>query len=224
MKKIVLVVVILGSLVSGLFGAGIVKGYGNTNFTKAYIVSNHFYEFDKSENSKGYYWCGHTAYKVAIEASLKGREVFPLKNLHNLFKNDYYYKNHLNCGDYQQYGKKYCASFQNLEEANQYYRFYNASDSYPYNYSNMFFQIKKSINKGNPVITPWPYKYEGGHFWVIIGYLDHKDNSKDKIYLRDVADSTPGKYYEIGVHPLTFWRAGYSKGETSMHLMFMKTN
>ena len=134
---------------------------------------------------------------------------------------DYYYKNHKNCGGYN---AKYCASFQNLEQANIYYSFSNSYDIYPSNYSIMFSKIRSSINDGYPVVTPWPYIYGGGHFWVIVGYKDHSDNSRDRIYLRDVASYSSSGYYEESVHPKTFWTKGYNNGGGSMHLMFVNTD
>jgi hypothetical protein len=207
------------------FAAGIVKstggGGGGSSYVKEYIVNEHAYEFDTSENPNGYYWCGHAAYKVAVEASTKGREYWSLSDLHEIFLDDYYYKNHLNCGGYN---SEFCASFQNLESANEHYGFTNSSSSYPSSYTNMFSQIKSSISEGYPVITPWPYEYSGGHFWTIVGYYDHSDNSRDRIYLRDVADSSGSGYYDRAVHPLTFWREGYNNGGGSMRLMFVNTD
>jgi hypothetical protein len=224
MKKVLLMLVMVFGLVSELSAAGVVVSSGGGgptgSFVKKYIVSEHYYEFDSSLNPNGYFWCGHFAYKTAVEASLRGREEIVPNNLHQLFLNDYYYSTHQNC---YPYNKQYCASFQNLEEANNYYGFYSSHDSYPSNYSDMFSQVKSSIDNGYPVVTPWPYIYSD-HFWAIVGYYDHSDNTKDLIYLRDVAMPDGDSEYDRAVNPHTFWTQGYNNGGGSMRLLFINTD
>jgi len=224
-KKIILG---LGLLVSSssVFSAGIIHKFNGDGpgykYREVHISNNHHWEFDSFENPNGYYWCGHAAYKVAVEASTRGREVIPMNFLHNLFADNSYYSNHRNCGGYN---SKFCASFQNLESANEHFGYNKSYSVYAPNYAVMFSYIKSSIDQGYPVITPWPYLYDGGHFWTIVGYQDHNtDDSKDRLLLRDVAIPNGSGAYDKVVDPLKFWRDGHNNGGNAMHLMFVNTD
>lgn len=164
----------------------------------------HAYEFG-SENPGGgsYYWCGHTALKIAMQ--YKGTNK-TLTQINTTFKQNSPtgFAANTYCGS-ENPGKNWCAKLQDLMWAarlsqNGGYGRSNIDQSITqYSTSSaMYTGIKNAINAGNPVIMPANVVYGvAGHFWVIVGYSDDGTNSgKDTIYVRDVAMSSPtnGQY------------------------------
>lgn len=116
-----------------------------------------------------------------------------------------------------------CSTYQDLEYAlTSSYGYYNSYGVYPNNYTDFFNRVKISINNGHPIITPWPHRYNVGHFWVIVGYKEYSDASKNVIYLRDVyKESAKYAYYDEKISPHSFWTSGYDNGGGSMHMLFV---
>jgi Peptidase_C39 like family len=160
----------------------------------------HVFEFG-SENPRGYdrayYWCGHSALKIAMQYKAGTNKT--LSQIHDIFlKNSAGYRANTYCGT-QNPGKSWCASLQDLmwaaaESKNGGYgRGYSNPQITIYNSaSDMYTKIKTQINAGNPVIIPTEkLAYTPGHFWVIVGYSDGYNDATNTIYVRDVAMSSP---------------------------------
>jgi hypothetical protein len=158
-----------------------------------------FYEFNATENPSGYYWCGHAALKVvgqyitgttktlgAIQSTFKA-------NSSKGFALDTY------CKDAGVPTKHWCAKAQDLWWAAQLSQNsgYGRSSSYVKQVgraSDTFFaQIKASTNSNFPSIIPSNYLY-GGHFWIVVGYLDSGTASSSTLYLRDTANKSGPVY------------------------------
>ena len=140
MKKMLLIVVMLGNLVSGVFGEAIVKDISDPNNTGKLLVNTHFYEYDSSENPVGYWWCGHTALKVAMYSESRKQDYKSLNQIHNTFKNNDItgmYSNNQVCGVAK------CSTYQDLEYAlNSSYGYYNSYGVYPNNYVDFLIKLK----------------------------------------------------------------------------------
>ena len=220
MKKLVLIGLMLVGLVSSVFGKAIIKDISDPQGAGKLLVNKHFNEYDSKENPVGYWWCGHTALKVAMYSESRKSDYKNLEDIHNTFsKNDVtgLYNNNRICG------WKKCSTYQDLEYAlTTDYKYYGSYGKYPNNYTDFFNKVKVSINNGHPIIVPWPYKYSVGHFWVIVGYKNYTNSSKNVIYLRDVNKRTPKYgYWDVKVNPHTFWSEGYNNGGGSMHMLFV---
>jgi hypothetical protein len=172
--------------------------------TKAHAAYNilttvpHAYEFG-SENPGGgsYYWCGHTALKIAMQYKAGVNKTLP--QIHDIFwYNSAGYRANTYCGTASP-GKNWCASLQDLMWAARlsqnggYGRSAISPTITTYTTASLMYNdIKAQINAGNPVIMPSNIVYTtAGHFWVIVGYSDGYNDATNTIYVRDVALPSP---------------------------------
>ena len=198
MKKLLVVLGIVASFVSGLFADFAV----NSKDLKA-IEAPHYYEFDTSINPNQFYWCGQTALKIALEAKNVYKTLDEIHNDfydidHNEQRWRLYYED--NCGG------KWCAfpklleysilKYRNNENVHIYYNRYSYT-----NKTKAFDFIKNQINQGNLVIIfsdkfyNYDYNYWGhtGHFFVVNGY-----NTKGRnkwLYVRDPDNKNPDYWF-----------------------------
>jgi hypothetical protein len=199
MKKLLLVVSLVTIFVSGAIGAEFAV---NSRDLKA-IDAPHDYEFDSHENPKKYYWCGHTALKIALEANSVYKK---LKEIHNDFydidhnENRWMQYTYDNCrGHWCAFPKlvEYSINRYRVEEGiNIYYNRYSYSDK-----NKAFEFIKRQINQKHLVIIFsdkfYSYKnkkwYKTGHFFVVNGY-----NTKGRnkwLYVRDPDNNDPDYWF-----------------------------
>lgn len=177
-----------------LFGSFAVPSMAQT--TK-WLVNNmpHYYEFNSSENPNQYYWCGHTALKIAMQ--YKTGVTKSLGSIHAIFNaNSTGYASDTYCNSSNVH---WCAKLQDLMWAARlsknggYGRSAISSTVPTYASSSTFFTaIKQAIDANNPVIIPSSIVYgNAGHFWVVVGYTDWGTPQGSALYLRDVAQPNP---------------------------------
>lgn len=203
----------------------------------------HFSEFSDAENSNGYYYCGHTALKIA--QMYKGRTK-TLDQIHQIFlKNS---PSGYGSDTYCYTSNKHrCAKLQDLAWA-QYVKnggYGTVSDSVgtsnydllnmrgPFSNSTDFYnKVKNSIDLGHTVISPSSVVYnDAGHFWVIVGYKDVinsttkvVDTANSTIYLRDVALRSPNyaNYDRTYIVSSFFDKATTSSGSLKGQLLIVR--
>lgn len=152
-------------------------------------VVPHYYEYDAAENPTKYYWCGHTALKMAGEY-VTG-EYKQLDDLHTtMLGNSSYYRLKKVCGD------KYCARLYDLYMA----AYYSQNNGYGKTSSvlrsvpdaDVFLQkVKDGVINDLPPIADSNFDISFGHFYVIVGYSEKATSEDTIIYLRDAYKRNP---------------------------------
>ncbi len=179
MKKILLIVVMVGSLVSCAFA--------EQHFVNSIVP--HYYEWDKNENPNDKYWCGHAALKMAGEYVTGDYK--RLDDLHvTMWYNSSYYRDKKVCGS------MYCSRLYDLYMAAKYsqYNGYGKAGSVLRSVpdAEIFLQkVKDGVVNNLPPIADSSFEVSFGHFYVIVGYEEKDTDENSVIYLRDPIKPNP---------------------------------
>jgi hypothetical protein len=191
--KIKSIVVALSMVVSSqVFGGDLIVDNPDWKVVEA----PHFWEFDPSENigyPNNYWWCGQTAFKIALEAQGIYKT---LEEIHEDFKVankglGIYYEN--NCPG------KWCAAPKLMEKAITAYRNSGENIYYQrktvYSASDLLATVKSAVKSGDTVVAlsnkVYNHTYNRwstiGHFMTLHGYYDgnYQGQLHQTIYVRD---------------------------------------
>lgn len=157
------------------------------------VEAPHFWEFDPYENMYSYWWCGQTAFKIALEAQGIYKS---LNEIHEDFKVantglGIYYEN--NCHG------KWCSAPKLMEKAITAYRNSGENIYYQrktvYSASDLLATVKSAVKNGDIVIAlsnkVYNHNYNSwstvGHFMTLHGYYDgyYQNEIHQTIYVRD---------------------------------------